>query len=149
MSGRDLLRAYLHTIKDGLAAPDTPLAVYGLEDFFVPLIPGIDQKTISLSQHGRPQELRIQLECRAGPEADPAENAIDIRVDLLPFVLWHNIFRLRWNGFSVKIRFYGPVVAEKHGHVDDKIPDDGEVGKGFNQGRSSQKFLHMGSAGQH
>ena len=94
MGSRDLLEAGLDAIKNGLAAPHPALAVDGPEDLFIPVIPGIDEKAVGLGQHGRPQELRIQFETRADPKADSTENAVDIGVDLSPFLLIHRVFEV-------------------------------------------------------
>jgi hypothetical protein len=33
----------------------------------------------------------------------------------------------------MKIGFYSAVILKKSGHIDDEIPDDRKIGKGFNQ----------------
>ena len=54
MSGRDLFWTDFHAIKNGLATPHPLLVIYRLQNLFIPLVPWINQKTISLGQHGRP-----------------------------------------------------------------------------------------------
>lgn len=92
MSGRDLFRTDIHTVKDGLAAPHTLLVIHRYKDFFIPSIPRVNQKTISLGQHGRPQEFGILFKGRAGSEADAAEDAVDVRIDLPTLLFFHQIF---------------------------------------------------------
>jgi hypothetical protein len=90
--GRNLFRTDLHTIKNGLAAPHPLLVVHRPQDFLIPSIPGIDKKTISLGQHGGPQEFGILFKCRASSETDAAEDAIDIGINLLTLLFVHQIF---------------------------------------------------------
>ena len=52
MSGRDLFRTNLHAVENGLATPNALLAIYRLQNVFIPFVPWVSQKTISLCQHG-------------------------------------------------------------------------------------------------
>ena len=92
MGGRDLFWADSNAVKNGIAAPDTRLTIDCLQDLFIPLIPWVDQKPIGLGERGRAQVLRVPLEGRAGAETDPAQNAVDVGVDLLRLPFFHQIF---------------------------------------------------------
>jgi len=93
--------------------------------------------------------LRISFESRTNPKTDAAKDAVDIGIDLLPFLFIHEVFLVRRNRFSVKKRFYCPVVSEKSRHIDNEVPENREVGKRFDEGRFFQEVLYMGPAGQY
>jgi hypothetical protein len=93
--------------------------------------------------------LRISFESRTDPKTDATKDAVDIGIDLLPFLFIHEVFLVRRNRFSVKKGSYFPVVSEKSRHVDNEVPENREVGKGFDEGRFSQEVFYMGPAGQY
>jgi hypothetical protein len=148
MGGRNLFRANLHAVKNGLATPHALLGIYRLQNFFIPFVPWVSQKTISLGQHGRPQKFGVLLKSRAGSEADAAEDAVDVRIDLLTLLFFHRIFLLWGDGLSLEVRFNFAMVIKKSGHVDDEVSNHGKEGEGFDEGRYSQQVFNMGSAGQ-
>jgi len=93
LSRGDLFGTDFYAIENGFAAPDPALLIHGLEDLLIPPFPGIDKKTISLGQYGGSQELRIQIKGGAGPEANSAEDAVDVSIDLLPFLFIYDILQ--------------------------------------------------------
>ena len=148
MGGRDLLGASADTVKNGIAAPDTGLAIDAHQDFFRSRIPWIDQKSIGLRQHGRAQVSRISFEGRAYSNADSAEDTVDIGIDFLPFLLTHAMFLTGWDGFSVEKGFYLAIVFEETRHIDDEVTKDRKVGEGIDGDRPAEEVLDMGSTGQ-
>jgi len=93
--------------------------------------------------------LRVPFEGRTYPETDPAEDAVDIRIDLLLLLLFHQVFLIGRDRFSVKIGLYLSIVREKGGHINDEVPKDRKVGQGFDEGGSILKGFHVGSTRQY
>ncbi len=91
MGRRDLFGTNPHALKDGIATPHTTLAIYGLEDLFKPPVSGISKETINLGQYGRPHELGVPSKSRACSIADPAEDAVNVWINLLSLILIHYV----------------------------------------------------------
>jgi len=148
MGWGNLFRTDLHAIKNSVAAPHTLLAIYCLQDFFIPSVPWIHKKPKGLRQHGRSQELRICFKCRAGSETDTAEDAVDVGIHLFTFFFLHSIFHFRRDERLLEIRLDSSIVIKKSGHINDEVSNHREEGKGFDQGRFLQQVFNMGSAGK-
>jgi hypothetical protein len=148
MSGRNLFRTNFHTIKNSLTTPHTLLGIYCIQNVILPPVSWISQKTISLGQHGGPQKFGVFFKRRASSEADAAEDAVDVGIDLLTLHFFHQIFHVWGNGLSLEVRFHFPIMIKKSGQIDDKVSNQRERGEGFNQGRFFQEVFDMGSAGQ-
>jgi hypothetical protein len=148
MGGRDLFGAIPHTLKNGVATPHTIVAIHGLENLFNPPVSGISEKAIGFGQYGRPQELRIPAKGRTDSVADSTEDAVDVWIDLLPFILTHYVFQRRWDRYSVKIEFHFPKVIEKRGMINDEVSNGREVGEGFDENGFSQEAFDRGPTGQ-
>jgi len=148
MGGRNLFRTDSHAIKNGLATPHALLGIYRLQNFFIPSVPRVNQKTISLGQHGRPPKFGVLFKSRAGSEADAAEDAVDVGIDLFTLLFFHHIFHLWRDGLSLEVRFNFAIVIKKSGHIDDEVSNHGKEEEGFDESRHSQQVFNMGSAGQ-
>jgi hypothetical protein len=48
----------------------------------------------------------------------------------------------------MEIGFYCPVMVEEGRHIDNEIPEDRKVGKGFDRDRFAQEVFNTGSTGQ-
>jgi hypothetical protein len=81
-------------------------------------------------------------------EADPAKNTIDIRIDLLSFMLCHEIFRLDGSGFSMQIGFQASVVVEESGHIHHQIANNREEGERLDEDGFLQESFNRSPAGQ-
>ena len=97
----DLFRADPHAIKNGLTTPHTLLAVYGLQNFFIPDVSWINNETKSLRQYGRSKEFSVLFKRRAGPETDSTKDAVDVLIDLLTLLFFHPVLVLRRDRFSL------------------------------------------------
>ncbi len=124
------------------------MAVHSFKDLFLSPVSGISEKAISLGQHGRAQELGSPFKGRANSKADSAEDAVDIRVNLLPFMVRHQILGLAGGGVSVEVRFYLSIVLEENGHIDNEVSNHREKRKRLDENRLLQESFNRGAAGQ-
>lgn len=133
MRRRDVLRANPYTLKNGVAAPHTILAVHPLENLTPPPVPRVNEKTIGLCQYGGAQEFMIPSKSGANGVTNSTEDAVDIWIDLLLRILGHGMFQGGRVGFFVKMEFHFSVVLEKRGEVDRQVSNNREVGKRFDE----------------
>jgi hypothetical protein len=92
--------------------------------------------------------LTIQSKGRTVPEADPTEDAIDVRINCPTAAHVHQVFALRGDAFAVEVGLNFSVVGKEQGHIDDEVSKDRKVGKGLDQNRFPQEIFDVSAASE-